>query len=125
MSDDKKQEINFHGDNNAQNQTFGDQINYGNLNFGGAPNASEDVQAELQGLIEELNAALKQVTDEQKDDAETVEALAQEALDEASREEPRRKMLEIKGENLKKAAENLLTVSPIVAKIVQKLFMLG
>jgi ElaB/YqjD/DUF883 family membrane-anchored ribosome-binding protein len=125
MSDKKKQEINFHGENRANNQVFGDQTNYGNLVFGGMPGASDDVRAELQRLTEELNAALKQVPDAQKDDAATVEALAQEALDEASREEPRRKMLEIKGENLKKAAQNLLAVSPIAVAIARKLLMIG
>lgn len=125
MSDDKKQEINFHGDNKADNQVFGDQINYGNITFGGAPSAPDDVRAELERLIIELNTALKQVPDESKEDAETVEMLAQEAMDEASKDEPRRKMLEIKGENLKKAAENLLVVSPIVAQIVKNLLMIG
>lgn len=99
------------------------QTVYGNLtiNMGDLAAPSDDRQ-ELAALVEALNAALKQIPE---DDAVVIEDLAQQALDEAAKQTPNRRLLEIKGENLKKAAENILTVAPIVAKIVRKLLMLG
>ena len=131
--------IRVNGNNNSVSRTgnisIGGNVKGGNVNIGGSQtfhgnvvidtgqwDAEEEDREKLAKLVEQLNDALKTIP---QDDAEIIESLAQDAINEATKDAPNKRLLEIKGENLKKAAENLLTVSPIVAKIVQKLLMLG
>lgn len=126
-------------DNNTVSRTgnisIGGNVKGVNVNIGGSQtfhgnvvinarqlDASEDDREKLAKLVEQLNDALKSIP---QDDAEVIESLAQDAINEATKDAPNKRLLEIKSENLKKAAENLLAVSPIVTKIVQKLMMLG
>ncbi len=127
------------GDGNTVTRTgsisIGGNVSGGNVNIGGsqtfhdnvtinmnAISASEDHRQELAALVEQLNAALATLPQE---DAEVIETLAQDAVNEASKDKPNKRLLEIKGENLKKAAENLATVAPIVVKIAKTLLMIG
>jgi hypothetical protein len=97
----------------------GTQTIYGNVTFNaGQAGTAEDEKAQLQALIHQLNDAIKQLPPA---DAEVIESLAQDAVNEASKDNPNRRLLEIKGESLKQAAQNLAAVAPIVAKIVQRL----
>ena len=112
----------------------------GNVNIGGSQTFHGDVNIqysalasapggspldELKALFQELETALKQQPADKAEDVELAQEYANEIVEEASKEAPRKKKLAITGDNLKKAAENLLGVTPIVAKIVQKLLMIG
>lgn len=62
-------------------------------------------------------------------EAKVVAALAKEAVDKALEEKPDRRLLEIKAENLKKPAEGIAQVAPLVvsiaAKIVAQVLQMG
>ena len=126
----KQSEINVGNLNNASNLNIGGEqtfhgdvtitINHGQLN--NAP--SDPTRDELKSLLEQLEAALKDVPAEHAEDAELVQEYANDAAEEAAKEQPRQKKLEITGENLKKAAENLLAVSPIAVKIAHVLLQI-
>jgi ElaB/YqjD/DUF883 family membrane-anchored ribosome-binding protein len=122
------------------NISIGGNVSGGNVNIGGSQTFLGDVNIqhgaldsapggtpldELKTLLQELETALKQQPADKAEDVELVQEYANEIVEEASKESPRKKKLEITGDNLKKAAENLLGVAPIVAKIVQKLLMIG
>lgn len=102
----------FHGDVNIQ---------YGAL----ASSPTDSSLNELKTLLQELEAALKQQPADKAEDVELAQEYANQIVEEASKDAPRKKKLEITGDSLKKAAENLLGVAPIVAKIVQKLLVIG
>ncbi|MCA9885417.1 MAG: toll/interleukin-1 receptor domain-containing protein [Anaerolineae bacterium] len=131
--------ITANGNNNtitrAGNISINGNVKGGNVNIGGSQtfhgnvminvdqwDAAENDRKQLEELVKQLNIALKTIP---QDDAEVIETLAQDAINEATKDAPNKRLLDIKGESLKKAAENLLAVSPIVAKIVQKLLMIG
>ncbi|MFW5691400.1 MAG: hypothetical protein ACOCXZ_02755 [Chloroflexota bacterium] len=75
----------------------------------------------LTALIAQLQDALRQVPDDKRDDAEAVDALAKEMTQSASAEKPNKKLLEIKGDALKAAAENLKDVVPAVMAIATQI----
>lgn len=119
---------------------FGGNVSGGNVNIGGKQTFHGDVNirynalpsapsgspvVELKALLQELEAALRKEPADKAEDAALIQEYANEIAEEVAKEAPRKKKLEITGENLKKAAENLLAVSPIVAKIVEKLLMIG
>lgn len=127
-------------DQNRQNIRIGGSVSGGNVNIGGTQtfhgnvninyNALSSVPAgspldDLKSLLKELEVALRKEPADKAEDIELTREYANEIAEEASKESPRKKKLEITGENLMKAAKNLLAVSPIVAKIVQKLLMIG
>lgn len=127
-------------DQSRQNIRIGGSVSGGNVNIGGTQtfhgnvninyNALSSVPAgspldDLKSLLQELETVLKQQPTDKAEDVELTQEYANEIAEEAAKESPRKKKLEITGENLKKAAQNLLAVSPIVAKIVQKLLMIG
>lgn len=127
-------------DNSRQTFNIKGGVSGGNVNIGGTQTFHGDVNIrygalvsaqpaspldELKTLLQELETALRQQPADKAEDVELAQEYANEIVEEASKESPRKKKLEITGENLKKAAENLLGVAPIVSKIVQKLLMIG
>ncbi len=101
----------------------GEQTFRGNVTINtNAISASEEHRQELAALVKQLNAALTTISPE---DAEVIQSLAQAAVDEVSKDKPNKRLLEIKGENLKRAAENLAAVAPIAVKIAKTLLMIG
>ncbi len=126
-------------DQSRQNIHIGGNVSGGNVNIGGKqtfhgnvnihysalPSASAGSPLEeLKNLLQELETALRQTPASQVEDAELVAEYANEIAEEVAKEAPRRKKLEITGENLKKAAENLLAVSPIAVKIAKTLLLM-
>jgi hypothetical protein len=77
----------------------------------------ETARQELVQLIKQLSAALEQIPANLKDEAEAVAASAQVLIDNAKVEKPNKTMLQISGDGLKKAAENLAQVAPAVVGI--------
>jgi internalin A len=126
-----KSEAEFNGDFQAGNANFGGKQTFGDnahieFNYGSLKNAAEDSQlAELRELLKQLEAELKKVPVEQSEDAEIVQDLANAAAEEAGKEKPSAKRLEITADGLKKAAENLLGVAPIAMRIAAILTGIG
>jgi hypothetical protein len=85
--------------------------------IGAATNLEPSVQKQLQQLLEQLQAELKQVPPAQAAEAEAVAATAKLAVEEATKEKPNKTMVQITGDGLKKAAENVGAVMPKVLEI--------
>lgn len=124
--------IDIGGGVKGQNVVIGStQTVHGDLTItvGAMPAASEDVRATLQKQIEQLIEALKAAPAEQTDKVQEVKMAAEDAVSEATKEQPDKKRLEIRGENLKKAAENLAAIAPtvinIATQVAKTLMMIG
>jgi hypothetical protein len=85
-------------------------------NYAGAAPAQQ-----LEELLAQLKKALADVPAAQQADAEVVTELSEELVAKAQQENPSKKILEIKAENLKKAAEALAEVMPTVAAIATQI----
>ena len=93
-------------------------VTMGNLNATvGAMNAAPDEKAALQKMIADLEAALKEAPAAQQADAEKIAKRAKDAVEEAAAEKPDTEVVEAKANLLKKAAENIRDVMPIVTTI--------
>lgn len=113
------------GNLNQGEQSFGDNASI-TLNVNTLPHAVAGTpMAELKALIEQLQNALQQLSPEQAEDAQLVQECADEAIEEATKEEPNRRRLEIKGKSLIEAAKNLAAVTPIAVEIAKKLLLLA
>ena len=88
---------------------------------GQIPHASQSDKDELKGLIEQLNEALQQVPPEKAEEAEVVAEYARELVEEANTEKPKKARIQISGEGLKKAAENIAAVMPTVLTIATQI----
>jgi predicted AlkP superfamily phosphohydrolase/phosphomutase len=84
---------------------------------GAMPTRDETARQELQDLIQELSKALERIPGDRKEQAEAVAASAEALIDNAKAEKPNKTLLQISGEGLKKAAENLAEVAPAVLTI--------
>ncbi|MEP7287891.1 MAG: DUF4404 family protein [Chloroflexota bacterium] len=138
MSDDKPT-INISGSNvqggivgigGTQNFQQAVTLTLGNLSSTvGALQAPDPDKAELQKLIAELEAALKNAPAAHQDDAKKIAKRAKEAVEEAAADHPDKDGVEAKANLLKKAAENVAGAMPIVltiaTSIVAHLLKLG
>jgi uncharacterized protein YyaL (SSP411 family) len=88
---------------------------------GRLPDADPSTKAELDKLISKLDEALQQVPPDKAEDAEAVAQSAEALVETASQEKPNKTMVEITGEGLKKAAQNLADVAPIVLTIATQI----
>jgi septal ring factor EnvC (AmiA/AmiB activator) len=82
-----------------------------------------DTRKELEKLIEQLNDALQKIPVEKQDDAQAVAETAKALVDVAKAEKPNKTMLEITGEGLKKAAQNLSDVMPVLLPLASQIVM--
>jgi hypothetical protein len=85
------------------------------------PNADSSEKQELQALIEQLQAELEKAPPELASEAEAVAQTTEVLVEAASAEKPNKTMIEITGEGLKKAAENIAAVMPTVLPIAMKI----
>ena len=76
---------------------------------------------EIDSLLKGLVDALKQLPPENADEAEAVEEMAKDLVENATREKPNKKLIEISAEGLKKAAKDLSIIIPSVLLISEKL----
>jgi|SRR5687768_7873037 len=88
--------------------------------IGSLSTEDEAARQELQGLIEQLSQALQNVPDNQKEQAEAVAVSAQALVETAKADKPNKTLLQITGDGLKKAAENLSEVAPTVVSIASQ-----
>lgn len=80
-------------------------------------------KAELENLINQLSESLQKVPAEKGEQAEAVAASAQALVEQAKSEKPNKTMLQITGEGLKQAAQNLAEVMPAVVTIASQIVM--
>lgn len=126
MSKDR-QNINISGStiqgvisNIGGSQTFQQSmtITMGNISSTvGSMNTPENEKEALRELIAKLEAAFEQVPTAQQADAEKIAKRVKDAVEEVSAEKPDHEVVEAKVNLLKKAAENVREVMPIVAEI--------
>lgn len=122
------------GGNMIGNQIAGGNLTVGNvtvsdINIGTFSQGDSNDKAELEALVKQLQAELKKLPAEKQEEAEAVNQTTELLVNTAAAEKPNKMMLQITGEGLKKAAENLLGVAPqigeIAGKIVMKVLTMG
>ena len=77
----------------------------------------QDARKELEKLIGQLSEALVKVPEESQEQAQAVAETAKVLVDTAKAEKPNKTMVQITGEGLKQAAQNLAEVMPVVVTI--------
>ena len=83
----------------------------------------EATRAELMSLVEQLNQALQSAPPEKVEQAQAVAETAKALVETAKAEKPNRTMLQITGEGLKAAAQNLAEVMPTVVTIASQIVL--
>ena len=83
----------------------------------------EMARKELEKLIGQLSEALQKVPAEKQEQAQAVAETAKVLVDTAKAEKPNKTMLQISGEGLKQAAQNLADVMPAVAGIAGQIVL--
>jgi hypothetical protein len=81
----------------------------------------ESTRKELEKLIGELSEALQKAPEESQEQAEAVALTAKSLVDAANVEKPNKSLLQISGEGLKQAAQNLAEVMPVVVQIATQI----
>lgn len=89
--------------------------------IGAAPIGDAATKAQLQQLIEQLSAELQKVPAEKASDAEAVAETAKAAVDQATKAQPNKTLVQISAEGLKQAAQNLAAVLPTVLPLAEKI----
>lgn len=83
----------------------------------------ETARKELETLIQQLSEALEKVPAGNEDQAQAVAETAKVLVDTAKAEKPNKTMLQISGEGLKQAAQNLAEVVPAVVGIAGQIVL--
>ena len=91
--------------------------------IGDIPSDDETARKELESLIGQLSEALQKVPAEHQEQAQAVAETAKVLVDTAKAEKPNKTMLQISGEGLKQAAQNLAGVMPTVLTIASQIVM--
>ena len=81
----------------------------------------QDTRKELEKLIGQLSEALQKVPEQSQEQAEAVAETAKVLVDTARAENPNKTMVQITGEGLKLAAQNLADVMPVVVTIAGRI----
>ena len=84
------------------------------------PGGDDAARQELQELVLQLNQALEKIPQNLKEEAEAVAASAQALVENAKAEFPNKTLLQISGDGLRKAAENLVGVAPTLLSIASQ-----
>lgn len=82
-----------------------------------------DTRMELEKLVGQLNDALQKVPVEKQEEAEAVAQTAKALIDAAKAEKPNQTLLQITGEGLKKAAQELVKATPVVLHVASQIVM--
>ena len=91
--------------------------------IGDIHSGDETTRQELETLIGQLSEALQNVPAERQEQAQAVAETAKMLVDTAKAEKPNKTMLQISGEGLKQAAQNLADVLPTVVNIAGRIVM--
>lgn len=103
----------------------GSQTITGNQSFGSSTSEADAARAEVKALITELRAELAKLPADKSREVAALQLAVEDVEKEIAAPKPEASRLEIRGESLKKAAENLLAVAPIAGKIAVALLRLG
>ena len=76
---------------------------------------------ELEDLLQQLQSALEKAPKENADETEAVAEMAKSLIENATKERPNKKLIEISAEGLKKAANDLAKIIPPVLLISEKI----
>lgn len=109
--------FNMSGDFRGANLNVKSTLSGVHQTVGTLPQANKAQKAELQQLIVELDKVLQQVPADKEEEADAVAQFAETLVNTAVSEKPNKMMMQITGEGLKKAAENLVGIVPAVVKI--------
>jgi hypothetical protein len=90
-------------------------------NIGTMTRTDDSTRTELQKLVLQLNEVLKLTPPEKAEEAEAIANMTQSLMEAASSEKPNKTMIQITGEGLKKAAQNISNVLPTVLGIVTQI----
>jgi len=88
---------------------------------GTIPTENLDARKELENLVGQLSETLQQVPENNREDALAVADLTQSLVETAKAEQPNKTTLQITGDGLKKAAQNLAEVMPAVLTIATQI----
>ena len=113
--------FNLSGDFRGANVNVKSKLEKVQQTIGALPHADEAAKAELQQLISQLNDALQEAPEDKAEEVEAVAQMAETLVDAASSEKPNKMMVQITGEGLKKAAENVAAVMPTVLVIATQI----
>lgn len=113
--------FNMSGDFRGANVNIKSRLTNVQQTIGKLPNADDAAKAELQQLVAQLNDALQQAPEDKAEEAEAVAQMAETLVETANSEKPNKMMLQITGEGLKKAAENIAAVMPTVLGIATQI----
>ena len=91
--------------------------------IGDIHSSDETARKELETLIGQLSEALQNVPAARQEEAQAVAETAKVLVDTAKAEKPNKTMLQISGEGLKQAAQNLADVMPTVANIAGRIVL--
>jgi len=91
--------------------------------IGDIHSSDETARKELETLIGQLSEALQNIPAERQEEAQAVAETAKVLVDTAKAEKPNKTMLQISGEGLKQAAQNLADVMPTVANIAGRIVL--
>ena len=83
----------------------------------------QNTRQELEKLIGQLSEALEKTPEESQERAQAVAETAKVLVDTVKAEKPNKTMLQITGEGLKQAAQNLAEVMPVVVTIASQIVM--
>ena len=83
----------------------------------------EATRKELETLIGQLSEALEKVPEGHQEQAQAVAETAKVLVDTAKAEKPNKTMLQISGEGLRLAAQNLAAVTPAVLNIARQIIL--
>jgi hypothetical protein len=83
----------------------------------------QNARKELEKLIGQLSDALQKVPEKSQEHAEAVAETAKVLVETAKAEKPNKAMVQITGEGLKRAAQNLADVLPTVVTIAGQIVM--
>lgn len=123
-TDNSNRSVNMSGSGNTIGvASTGDNANIsiGSQNIGAIPNADAATKQQLAALIEELNAALKNVA---PDDAEIIKEETETLLKKVEEQKPR-KSLEISAKGMMEAAQAVGSIVPIADKIIKLVLGIG
>lgn len=86
---------------------------------------SNDLEAkeELKKLVEQLNETLQRAPSDKSEQAQAVAQSAEALVEQAKAEKPNKTMLQITGDGLKQAAQNLADVMPTVIPIATQIVL--
>lgn len=89
--------------------------------IGAAPHGEASAKLQLQSLIAQLSAELQKAPPASAADAEAVAETAKAAVEQATKPQPNKTLVQISAEGLKQAAQNLAGVLPLVVSLAEQI----